>query len=172
MPRPIILVPYQERWPEQFRQLRGQLDDALGLLSERIEHVGSTAVPGLWAKPIIDIDIVISAETAFGLIQSSLAGIGYDHLGDQGITGRDAFDLRRSETNVPEHHLYVCRANSIELRRHIAFRDYLLTHPDRAKEYSRLKRNLAARYRNDRNAYTDAKDEFIVTVLNDASAAN
>lgn len=172
MPRPIILVPYQERWPEQFRQLRDQLDDALGLLSERIEHVGSTAVPGLWAKPIIDIDIVISTETAFGLVQSSLAGIGYDYHGDQGVIGRDAFDLRRSGATVPEHHLYVCRANSIELRRHIAFRDYLLTHPDRAKEYSRLKRNLAATYRSDRNAYTDAKDEFIATVLNDASAAN
>ena len=172
MPEPIILVPYQERWPGQFRQLRDQLDDALGLLSERIEHVGSTAVPGLWAKPIIDIDIVISAKTTFGLVQSSLDGIGYDYLGDQGITGRDAFDLRRRGAKVPEHHLYVCRANSLELRRHIAFRDYLLTHPDRAKEYSRLKRNLAGTYRNDRNTYTDAKDEFITTVLDDAPGLN
>ena len=168
MSKPIIIIPYQESWPGQFHQLRNQLDDALGLLSERIEHVGSTAVPGLWAKPIIDIDIVISAETAFGLVQSSLDGIGYDYLGDQGITGRDAFDLRKSGATVPEHHLFVCRANSIELRRHIAFRDYLLSHPDRAKEYSKLKRTLAARYRNDRNAYTNAKDEFIATVLNDA----
>jgi len=140
----------------------------LRLLSVRIEHVGSTAVPGLWAKPIIDIDVVISTETAFGLVQPSLDGIGYDYLGDQGVTGRDAFDLRKHGASVPEHHLYVCRANSLELRRHIAFRDYLLTHPDRVKEYSRLRRNLAARYRNDRKAYTDAKDEFIATVLNDA----
>jgi GrpB-like predicted nucleotidyltransferase (UPF0157 family) len=169
MAKPIIVVPYQEGWPDQFRRLSDRLNDALGPLAARIEHVGSTAVPGLWAKPIIDIDIVISMEAAFGLIQSSLDRIGYDYLGDQGVNGREAFGLRESGTAVPEHHLYVCRSDSDELRRHIEFRDYLLTHSERAAGYSELKRNLAAKYRDDRNAYTDAKNEFIATALNDAS---
>ena len=111
-------------------------------------------------------------EAAFGLIQSSLDKIGCDYLGDQGVNGREAFGLRESGTAVPEHHLYVCRSDSDELRRHIEFRDYLLTHSERAAGYSLLKRNLAAKYRDDRNAYTDAKNEFIATALNDASGTS
>ena len=145
------------------------MNEALGPLAERIEHVGSTSVPGLWAKPIIDLDIVVSTMSDFESVRRCLDEQGYDYLGDQGVPGRDAFALRDREPTTPEHHLYVCRADSIELQKHLAFRDYLRTHPERTGMYCALKRNLAVKFRNDRAAYTDAKGEFIASVLREAS---
>jgi len=167
VPDPIIVIPYQTSWRDQFQRLRDQLNDALGSLAERIEHVGSTAVPGLWAKPIIDVDIVVPTRTEFESVRRCLEEQGYDYLGDQGVPGREAFALRSHEPTIPEHHLYVCRADSIELRRHLAFRDFLRTHPERAAEYSVLKRALAVEFRNDRIEYTNAKGEFIENALSE-----
>jgi GrpB-like predicted nucleotidyltransferase (UPF0157 family) len=150
--------------------------NALGSLILRVEHVGSTAVPGLIAKPILDIDLVMPDYGVFLRIVESLAELGYTHNGDQGIPQREAF--KRAETSVPytaprrawmDHHLYVCPVNSAELRRHIAFRDALRSREDLKREYEQAKLAIAARSNADRKTYARLKEieccDFVEKVL-------
>jgi GrpB-like predicted nucleotidyltransferase (UPF0157 family) len=160
---PITIVEYDSSWPAQFAELEARIGAALGELAVRIEHVGSTSVEGLPAKPIIDLDVVISGGVLPTVIDR-LRGIGYRHEGDLGVTGREAFTIASS----PLHHLYVCQSDSRELARHIEFRNFLRTHPGAASAYAKLKRNLAQRFGADRDAYTQAKGDFIERILSDA----
>jgi len=162
---PIEIVPYRPAWSAQFEVLRRLLHDALGPLALRIEHVGSTAIPGLEAKPIIDVDVVIPDASDFGAVRDRLTSLGYTHLGQRGIPGREAFEAEWTAAGLAEHHLYVCRESAEELRRHLAFRDALIRDPDLAASYGRLKRVLARRFRDDRGAYTEAKSGFIERTL-------
>ena len=125
-------------------------------------HVGSTAVPGLAAKPIIDLDVVVASRDEVPRAIEALDRLGYAHRGDLGVPGREAF---RGPATVPGHHLYLCAADSSELRRHLAFRDHLRSHPGSAAEYARLKRDLAARHQGDREAYTRGKTAFVEEIL-------
>jgi len=159
---PVVVVDYDLAWPALFAALRAPVAAALGELAVAIEHVGSTAVPGLAAKPIIDLDVAISSASALDAAIERLAPLGYVHKGDQGITGRAAFDW---PPRLQRHHLYVCARGSAEHRRHLLVRDYLRAHPDSAAAYTTLKRHLAARYRTQREAYTNAKGPFIGDVL-------
>jgi GrpB-like predicted nucleotidyltransferase (UPF0157 family) len=127
-----------------------------------IEHVGSTSVAGLAAKPIIDISIVIAQPQEMSLVIEKLATRQYQHLGDLGIADREAF---RHPPDVPRHNLYACPHDSLALRNHLVFRDHLRSHSDVARQYGMLKRQLAARFENDREDYTDGKTDFIVGVL-------
>lgn len=162
MPEPVLIVEYDPGWPEAFMRLR---EHALGILDGlvvAVEHVGSTSVPGLPAKPIIDIDAVLAPEADMKEAIGRLATAGYAPLGDLGIAGREAF---LAPAALPPHHLYLCRAGGRELSRHLLFREYLRGHPATSKEYAHLKRALAARYGEDRDAYTEAKSPFIERVL-------
>jgi GrpB-like predicted nucleotidyltransferase (UPF0157 family) len=138
---------------------------ALGDLALAVEHVGSTAVPGLPAKPIVDLDAVIPAPADLPAAVARLAARGYVHEGDLGIPGREAF---RPPPDLPRHHLYVVAAGAAELRRHLLFRDHLRAHPDAARAYADLKRAAASRAGDDRAAYTRAKDEFVAAILREA----
>lgn len=158
----IVVVDYDPAWPALFAALRAPVAAAFGDLAVTIEHVGSTAVPGLAAKPIIDLDVAIPSASALDTAIGRLAPLGYVHKGDQGIPGRAAFDW---PPHVRRHHLYVCARDSVEYRRHLLFRDYLRAHPDSVAAYTALKRHLAARYRTQREAYTDAKGPFIGDVM-------
>jgi GrpB-like predicted nucleotidyltransferase (UPF0157 family) len=120
--------------------------------------VGSTAVPNLAAKPIIDIDVLLASETSLPDAIERLARIGYIHQGDLGILEREAF---RAPDNELPHNLYVCPPRSVEFQRHIAFRDYLRAHPEDAKAYGDLKIALAKRFRDNRDAYIAGKDGFV-----------
>ena len=162
MADPIAVVPYSDAWPATFETLRARVEDALGAAGRRIEHVGSTSVPGLPAKPIIDIDVVIEREDQLEEVIDRLAAIGYVFEGDKGVTGRYAF---ASPSGSPDHHLYVCAEGSSELQRHLLFRDYLRRHPEEAAAYGELKQQLARRNPADRAAYTDAKGDWIERVL-------
>ena len=166
--RRIIVVPYQEDWERNFSAIAAELQDAVGDLTLRIEHVGSTAVPGLSAKPIIDIDLVIPDDSVFETVVSRLEAIGYRHEGDLGIPGREAFDYSGKE-HLQKHHLYVCTEDSAELRRHIAFRDYLRSHPEAAEEYSRIKEEGASLYPQDIDRYIAYKAPFIERFLRELS---
>jgi GrpB-like predicted nucleotidyltransferase (UPF0157 family) len=159
---PVIIVDYDPRWPEEFQTLRSQISAVLESMATEIEHVGSTAVPGLAAKPIIDIDVLLASAGDLPLVIKKLASIGYEHRGDLGITGREAF---RSPPNAFRHHLYVCPPGSDAYREHITFRNYLRTHPQDADAYADLKRNLAARFIDNREAYTQAKTEYVTGIL-------
>jgi GrpB-like predicted nucleotidyltransferase (UPF0157 family) len=165
--QPVYIADYDPRWPATFEQLRGPIAAALGALALRIEHVGSTAVPGLAAKPIIDLDIVIGSRADLPAVIAKLRPLGYRPQGDLGVTGREAFS---NPPGAPAHHLYVCAAGNQELARHLAFRDFLRGHPDTAHAYAGLKRSLASRFRNDRDAYTEAKTTFIEHTLATSAA--
>lgn len=156
----VVVLPYDEQWKQDFLMIKDELITALGQLAMRIDHVGSTSVEGLSAKPIIDIDVVIKDYTVLEEVVSALGAIGYRHEGNLGITGREAFKYDGKE-HLRKHHLYVCPEDSPELKRHIAFRDYLRTHPDAVREYSRIKEEGAKRYPYDIERYIEHKSPFI-----------
>jgi GrpB-like predicted nucleotidyltransferase (UPF0157 family) len=166
-PNPVEIVDYDPRWPVTFETLRAYLAGALGNLAAAIEHVGSTAVPGLAAKPIIDIDVLLNSASDLQIAIQRLGSIGYVHRGDLGITGREAFT---SPSGLARHHLYVCPPESREYRRHLALRDYLRAHPSEALAYGNLKRSLAARFRDDRISYNEGKNEFVELLVGRALA--
>ena len=158
--RHIIVQPYDEAWKQDFISISNEIRDVLGELALRIEHVGSTSVPGLSAKPVIDIDVVIRDHSVLDEVISRLAKIGYQHEGNLGIAGREAFGYEGKE-HLKEHHLYVCPEDSPELKRHIAFRDYLRSHPDAVQEYSRIKEEAASFYPYDIDQYIGHKSPVI-----------
>ncbi len=161
---PVVVVPYDAEWPAAFERIRARIAPALGELAVGIEHVGATAVPGLDAKPIVDLDVVVRSEHDLAAAAERLAALGYEHLGDLGILGREAFRAPAGD-ELPRHHLYVCPAGSAALSAHLILRDELRTDPALAAEYGALKRDLAARHRDDRDAYTEGKTHFITAVL-------
>lgn len=156
----VVVLPYDAQWERDFLRIKDEQDEAVGQLAMGIEHVGSTSVRGLSAKPIIDIDVIIKDRAALEEVVTALGKIGYRHEGDLGIAGREAFKYEGKE-HLRKHHLYVCPADSPELKRHIAFRDYLRTHPDAVREYSRIKEEGAQQFPDDIERYIDHKSPFI-----------
>ena len=159
----IYVLPYDSQWKQDFEEIRRELADALGDLTLGIEHVGSTSVEGLAAKPIIDIDVVISDHTPLEAVISALARIGYQHEGNLGIPQREAF-CYDGKSHLRKHHMYVCPESSPELRRHIAFRNYLRTHPEEAAEYGQVKMEGAELYPEDIDGYIAHKSGFISAI--------
>lgn len=166
MTGPIIIEEYDPFWPQQFEMLRSRIAPRVGPLVTAIEHVGSTAVPGLAAKPIIDIDILLRSSVDLPRAIERLYSLGYLHQGDLGIPGRESF---RAPGHDFPHHLYACLPDYPEFARHIAFRDYLRAHPEDRNAYARLKRDLEKKCRTDRGAYTEAKGEFVASILGRAA---
>ena len=156
----VIVLPYDSAWKTAFEDIRAELASALGDLAVAIEHVGSTSVEGMSAKPIIDIDVVIPDYTAFDDVVQRLTKIGYTHEGDLGIKDREAFKYT-DKPHLQKHHLYVCPESSPELRRHIAFRDYLRANPEATKQYGEIKEAAAKRYPNDIDGYIHYKSPCI-----------
>ena len=168
----IEISEHDSQWASSFDGLKNALMNALGDLALAVEHVGSTAVSGLAAKPIIDIDVVIDSPDLLHRIVEVLSSLGYIHQGDKGVPGREAFG--RSGSDVPKdgtgrcwpaHHLYVCDKENGELQRHLAFRDFLRLHPQYARRYAQLKRKLAIEHAEDREAYTEGKTTFVAEVM-------
>lgn len=158
----IVIAEYDRRWPVEFVRLRDRIAAALGSLAAAIEHVGSTAVPGLAAKPIIDLDVLLRSRADLTKVVSALSSFGYVHRGDLGIAGREAF---RSPADSFPHHLYACFPDAQEYWRHLQFRDYLRSHPEAAEAYARLKRKLASEFRADREGYNQEKSGFVTRIL-------
>lgn len=167
MPGPAIsslvqVVDYDSDWPRIFLQLRDLIWPVVSDVAIAIEHVGSTSVPGMAAKPIIDMDIVIASRTDLPSILLRLGRLGYQHRGDLGVQDREAF---RAPGNQPAHHLYVCVQNSLALKNHVAVRDFLRTHLSDAIAYSALKKALAKKFGDERERYGEAKTDFILSIL-------
>jgi len=165
MNSPITIQHYDPIWPQQFETHRSRIAATLGDLAAAIEHVGSTSVPGLSAKPVIDIDVLLRSASDLALVINRLSSLGYDHRGNLGIAGREAF---QAPSHDFPHHLYVCPPGSEEYKRHLAFRNYLRTHAEDAQAYDTLKHHLADKFRADRDSYTLAKSEFIAEILHRA----
>lgn len=156
----VIVVPYDYRWKEEFEIIKLYLEKAIKNSIISIEHVGSTSVEGLSAKPIIDIDVVIKNYDSFQGVKSGLECLGYHHEGDLGIKDREAFKYTE-KCEFMAHHLYVCPQNSQELKRHIAFRDYLKTHDEDRDKYSEIKLQASKKYPTDIDGYIETKSPLI-----------
>jgi GrpB-like predicted nucleotidyltransferase (UPF0157 family) len=162
---PAVVVAYQPQWPQQFAVIRAAVDVALADVSHDTDHVGSTAVPGLPAKPIIDVDVVVPAADVVPVAVARLAAAGWVPEGDLGVTGREAFEPR---DDLPYHHLYVVVSGSLPYRDHIDLRDLLRARPDRAAQYAALKRQLEPLLGTDREAYVAGKADLITDLLREA----
>ena len=155
----VRVLPYDSDWKSDFEDIKLELVDILGNIPISIEHVGSTSVEGLAAKPIIDIDVVVKPDDVGKAIEF-LEGHCYIHEGNLGIEGREAFAYE-DKNHLQEHHLYVCPSDSKELGRHIAFRDYLMNHPEAVEKYSKVKLEAARLFPESIEKYIDFKSPVI-----------
>lgn len=164
-PHPIELVPYDPRWPALFDEEKRRLFEALGALCVAVEHGGSTAVPGLSAKPVLDLFVGVRslAETPALVRAMVAAGYGYVPQYEETMPTRRYF--HRPSYAAHTHHAHVYAIEELYERHELRFRDVLRARPDEARAYEALKRELAARFRDDREGYTRAKGEFVWACL-------
>ena len=158
--RKVVVLPYDVAWQSAFEKIKGEIEEAIDDLIIGIEHVGSTSVEGLSAKPCIDIDVIIKDYSVFTAVIEALKGIGYIHEGDLGIKDREAFKYT-GKPHLMMHHLYVCPQYSEELNRHITFRDFLRINPEAVKKYSSIKEKAAELFPNDIDGYIEYKSPCI-----------
>lgn len=170
----MVIQAYREHWAADFSKIKEVIKQALGGIDVEIEHIGSTSIRDLAAKPIIDIDISYTPNVKFEQIRQGLERLAYVHRGDQGIVNRDVFKRQEGKKkheilDTIKHHLYVCPSHSEELQRHLAFRNYLKEHPTERKEYEKLKYEIAELADQDRKAYAQIKEikakAFIESIL-------
>jgi GrpB-like predicted nucleotidyltransferase (UPF0157 family) len=160
-PDEIEIVPYDPTWPRKYEEGRTEILAALGGTVSCIDHIGSTAVPGLDAKPIIDIMLGLRIFPPAPNHIASLQGLGYEYLGEYGIPNRHFF-----RKGMPRsHHLHVVRPESQFWKSHVAFRDLLRAQPALRRDYVSLKLKLALQFRRDPEGYADAKGDFIRRAL-------
>ena len=157
----IVVVEPDPAWPLVYEGLRAAIWPAVADVALGIEHVGSTAVPGLAAKPIVDIDLIVPPDRVAAAI-ARLAALGYRHKGDLGVPGREAL---AQPAGTPRHHLYVCPVGNTALANHLAVRDYLRANPEAARAYGELKKRLAAAFADDVDGYVEGKSAFVLDVL-------
>jgi GrpB-like predicted nucleotidyltransferase (UPF0157 family) len=167
-----LIKPYEPEWSIEFERIKSVLERALVGIDIDIQHIGSTSVPGLSAKPILDIDIIIEGQSQLDEISGRLKKIGYLGKGEQGISGRFAFSQSSVFTPVTptkqkwlDHHLYVCFSNSLALKNHLAFRNALLQNKELVERYSAMKMDLVREKGITREAYQKRKTDFIISVL-------
>jgi len=159
--REVELAPYDPAWPQGFAAERKTLSERFGLAPDAVQHVGSTAVPGLAAKPIIDVMVGVPRLAVDPELIDGLKALGYEYFGEFGIPGRHFFRKGHPRT----HHLHWVEQGGDFWSKQVLFRDYLLAHPDTVAGYERLKRELAQRFRADRAGYTRSKSAFVEDIL-------
>jgi GrpB-like predicted nucleotidyltransferase (UPF0157 family) len=155
----VRIVEYDPAWAESAGGEMARIVGAVGEAVVRLDHVGSTAVPGLAAKPIVDLQLSVADIDARSLYVGALEGLGYLFAPDPASPDFHFFGLPAARPRT--HHLHVCGAESEDERRHLAVRDYLRAHPDEVVAYAELKRSLAARAPGDRLAYIEGKDAYV-----------
>ncbi len=158
----VIIEEYNPHWSTVFNTLSDGISPYINEHIVSIEHVGSTSVEGLCAKPIIDIDIIVPSKEKTVLVIQQLERLGYQHLGDLGIQGREAFSHPK---NMAKHNLYVCLEGCLALRNHLTLKNMLTSDHCAMIQYGELKKALASRYENDIDAYVEGKTHFIISLL-------
>lgn len=156
----VVVLPYNKQWKDDFEKIKSEIVNAISDLIIGVEHVGSTSVEGMSAKPCIDIDVIIKDYSVFDTIVSKLEMIGYIYEGNLGIEDREAFKYL-NKSHLLTHHLYVCPQESEELYRHISFRDFLRNNVDAVKKYSSVKETAARLFPNDIEKYMEYKSPCI-----------
>ena len=156
----VIVVPPDPGWAGKFDAAARELTEALGEILLAIHHIGSTAIPGIWAKPVIDLLPVARDLTRMDGHVAAMQALGYEAMGEFGIPGRRYF-RRDGSDGMRTHNVHIFQEGSPHVARHLAFRDFMRAHPDLSRRYSDLKRGLAQQHPHDINAYMDGKDAFI-----------
>lgn len=166
MPRPVIIASYDPDWPRVYEEESRLIRATVGTLIHSLEHCGSTSVPGLAAKPIIDIIAGVEGREAAEECRKRLTAIGYDDAspGDN----PDWYYCLGKGPHSPGFHLHLVKEGSTHHLKHIIFRDWLRTHPEDTQAYQELKLNLAEKHRDNRVAYTGSKTEFIDRIVEKA----
>jgi len=164
-PFPVLVVPYDPAWPQLFAAEAVRLRAAIAPYISVIEHIGSTAVPGLAAKPVIDILIGVHSLSDAPHFIPPLQALGYVYIEELEKEIPERRYLQKVTATAHTHHLHIVEPDSAFFLEHVHFRDVLRAHPEVAAEYAALKLRLAAQYRHDREAYTRAKTDFIQKVL-------
>jgi GrpB-like predicted nucleotidyltransferase (UPF0157 family) len=163
MSRPVILVPHDPGWKQAFETESTLITQSLNEIVEAIHHVGSTAIPTIYAKPIIDILLEVDDISHLDERTSKMEALGYQAMGEYGIPGRRYF-RKSDQRGTRIHHVHAFKVGSEGVRRHLAFRDYLIAHPIAAKAYEALNLDLARQFPEDKAAFQDGKDAFIKAV--------
>ena len=156
----IEVVPHTSEWRNIFEAEAKLIAAALGGNVVAIHHIGSTSIPGIYAKPVIDLLIEVKNITEVDSQSAAMQSLGYEVMGEFGISGRRYFRKDNRE-EIRTHQIHIFESGSAQVKRHLAFRDYLIAHPADAQKYSELKRTLAARHSQNMDGYIDGKDEFI-----------
>ena len=171
---PVVIADHDARWLKAFDVAAAELRDALRRWVVEIEHIGSTAVVGLAAKPIIDIQVGVVSLDVSPQIVAAVEALGYVYVPDfEGELPNRRYFRRTSPTGVTTHHVHLVERTDHEWwDRHIRFRDWLRAHPDDRDRYAALKRSLATEHRDDRDGYTEAKSAFIASVVERANYAS
>jgi GrpB-like predicted nucleotidyltransferase (UPF0157 family) len=156
----VCVVPYSEEWPAAFASEATRMRQALAPWVVDIQHIGSTAVPGLAAKPIVDVMPGIRSLADADKCIAPLVALGYEYMGEYGIPGRHLFGVWRGDLTM--YHVHMVEWDSPFWRRHLLFRDYLRRHPEARDEYGALKSRLALEFPGDRQAYMDGKEPLIL----------
>ncbi|NIN69715.1 MAG: GrpB family protein [Anaerolineae bacterium] len=170
MPVPVVIVEYNPRWPAMYEEERQSILTATGDLIVAIEHIGSTAVPGLGAKPIIDIMAAVRELVDAERCVEPLKTIGYEYVPEYNDIIPERRYFRKGRPEGRTHHLHMVEWTSDFWRTHLLFRDHLRAHPEEAEEYYRLKRELSTKYGADREGYAETKTSFIESVVARAQA--
>jgi GrpB-like predicted nucleotidyltransferase (UPF0157 family) len=156
----IYVVAPNSEWRHQFEVEADQLSRQLANVVVATHHIGSTAIPGIFAKPIIDILLVVDDIHRLDSPCTEMENLGYEGLGEFGIVGRRYF-RKNSSSGTRTHHIHAFQVGNFEIDRHLAFRDYMIVHSEAAQAYSELKQRLAKQYPDKPEAYMDGKDPFI-----------
>ncbi|MGK7891381.1 MAG: GrpB family protein [Leptolyngbyaceae cyanobacterium] len=156
----VEVVPHHPAWQQDFAAEARHIAHALGETVVAIHHIGSTAIPGIYAKPIIDFLVEVEAIAQVEPHNGAMIQLGYEVMGEYGISGRRYF-RKNNAAGIRTHHVHAFEVGSDQSKRHLAFRDYMRTHPADAQAYSDLKRQLTKAHPTDINAYMDGKDDFI-----------
>jgi GrpB-like predicted nucleotidyltransferase (UPF0157 family) len=157
----VKLALYTTEWQRLFEEEKARIQAAIGHWTLDIQHVGSTSIPGVVAKPILDIGVAVENFEEASVCIEPLEQLGYEYCGENGIPRRHFFVMGDPRT----HHLHVNEIHSRDWENQVFFRDYLILHPDFAEEYTALKLRLAERFPTDRDAYLEGKAPFIERVL-------
>jgi GrpB-like predicted nucleotidyltransferase (UPF0157 family) len=158
--RKVEVVPHDPRWRDAFEAEARHVAAALGETVVAVHHIGSTAVPNIYAKPIVDMLVEVRDIAEVDGRSSAMESLGYEVMGEYGIPGRRYFRKDNRE-GIRTHHIHAFEAGSAEAGRHLAFRDYMIAHPEDARRYSELKRRLAEENPQSPDGYMDGKDGFV-----------